>query len=1089
MKMSTRSIFSFIAPFFYLATALAAGRPDIDLAGKWAFELDPDDRGVKEAWHGHRLKRSINLPGSVQEQGYGNDISVDTKWTANIADRTWYVSPKYEKYRRPGKVKVPFWLQPEKEYVGPAWYQREIEIPPAWSGKRVVLILERCHWETTVWLDDEKIGVTNSLSTRNTFVLFSKAEPGRHRLTLRVDNRLKINVGANAHSVSDHTQSNWNGVTGRIELVATDPVWIDDVQVYPDVEKKGARVRIRIGNFTGERGKGRVTLAARGFNSAEPHEVAARSKDFNYGKKGAEVEVYYPLGEGVRLWDEFDPALYRLVVKLAAGPGSTGPQDRREVVFAMREFATQETQFTINGRRTFLRGTLESAIFPLTGYPPMDVESWKRVIRVCKSHGLNHIRFHSWCPPKAAFVAADELGFYLQVECASWTTVGDGKPVDKWVYEEGDRILREYGNHPSFVMLTYGNEPGGKKQARYLGDLVNYWKKKDPRHLYTSAAGWPMIEENQFHSTYAPRVQQWGAGLKSRINAKAPETRTDYADDVRKSGIPLVSHEIGQWCVYPNFAEIKKYTGVLKPRNFEIFRDTLGENHMGDQARDFFMASGRLQVLCYKEDIESALRTRGFGGFQLLDLHDFPGQGTALVGVLDPFWDSKDYVTPAQFRRFCASTVPLARMSKRTWTQDETFMADVEVAHFGPHPLKNVTVAWSIVGEDEGKAASGEFPPRDIPVGNGIKIGKVSVDLAGFTAARKYRLVVGLDGTPFENDWGIWVFPDRIETAVPEGILLTRELGDEAVARLKAGGKVLIVLDASAVKTKVQIGFSSIFWNTSWTRNQPPHTLGILCDPAHPVFETFPTEYHSDWQWWELVHSSAAMILDGMPAKLKAMVQPIDTWFENRRLGLLFEARIGDGKLMVCSMDLVSDLETRPVARQMRHSLLEYMRGADFDPSIKIELDRITALMKRPPFYKSVKVDSWARGYEAKKALDDDGDTLWHTKWTPPVPPFPHHLTIELADRTRVKGISYLPRQDMSAGRIAKYEIHVSDDSEDWGAPVASGAWPNERKRQKVLFKKPVRGRYVRLTGLSEVDGNRYASVAEFNIIKANAKD
>ena len=132
-----------------------------------------------------------------------------------------------------------------------------------------------------------------------------------------------------------------------------------------------------------------------------------------------------------------------------------------------------------------------------------------------------------------------------------------------------------------------------------------------------------------------------GAGLSSRINAKPPETVSDYTESISKFDVPVISHEIGQWCVYPNFNEMKKYTGVLKPRNFEIFRETLEENQMLDQANDFLVASGKLQTLCYKEDIESALRTPGFGGFQLLDLHDFPGQGTALIGVLDPFWEEK----------------------------------------------------------------------------------------------------------------------------------------------------------------------------------------------------------------------------------------------------------------------------------------------------------------------------------------------------------------------------------------------------------------------------------------------------------------
>jgi len=112
-----------------------------------------------------------------------------------------------------------------------------------------------------------------------------------------------------------------------------------------------------------------------------------------------------------------------------------------------------------------------------------------------------------------------------------------------------------------------------------------------------------------------------------------------------------------------------------------------------------------------------------------------------------------------------------------------------------------------------------------------------------------------------------------------------------------------------------------------------PHTLGILCDPADPVFADFPTEYHSNWQWWDLISKSGAMIMDNLPANFRPMVQPIDTWHINRKLGLIFEAKVDNGKLVVCSIDLENDLGKRPVAKQFRHSLLRYMNSADYRTS------------------------------------------------------------------------------------------------------------------------------------------------------------
>ena len=338
--------------------------------------------------------------------------------------------------------------------------------------------------------------------------------------------------------------------------------------------------------------------------------------------------------------------------------------DRRTVTFGLRDLGVEGKQFVLNGRPLFLRGTLECCIFPLTGYPPTDVESWKRVIRTCQAYGLNHIRFHSWCPPEAAFTAADELGFYLSVEVASWCTVGDGKPIDRWLYEETDRILRAYGNHPSFMLMAYGNEPSGKNHKTLAGPMGKLTGSKPTRAGSIPAARVTRLcPENQYHDYYSGEHP-----IRGRIGWLGK----DYAEDVKSLTVPAITHELGQWCVYPNFDQMRKYTGPLKPKNLEIFRDSLTEHGMLDQWRDFVRASGRLQVLCYKEEIEAALRTPGIGGFHLLDLHDFPGQGTAPVGVLDAFWESKGYVTAKEYRRFCNTTVPLARLLKRVWTTDET---------------------------------------------------------------------------------------------------------------------------------------------------------------------------------------------------------------------------------------------------------------------------------------------------------------------------------------------------------------------------------------------------------------------------------
>jgi len=933
------------------------GAQSLDLSGEWRFQLDPEDQGESAEWFDRILPDTIKLPGCLQAQGFGEEISIRTPWTGTIVDRSWFTASKYEKYRRPDHVKIPFWLQPDHYYKGAAWYQKSIRIPAAWKEKRILLRLERPHWKSSVWIDRYSVGNRDSLSTPHVYEVTPYLSPGEHQITIRVDNRMIVDVGENAHSVTDHTQSNWNGIVGDIELSAGNRIWLEDIQVFPDAENRAAVVAYEIGNRTGKPFEGLLRMEVRSLRASALEIV----HPFRCDTDGVTGTVEVRLAPDAPLWDEFNPALHRLWVQLETG-GPTGEQtvqDSRVVKFGIRNIATDGTEFLINRRRAFMRGTLECAIFPLTGYPPADVREWKRIIRQARAFGLNHMRFHSWCPPEAAFTAADQLGFYLQVECAAWTKIGDGEPIDAWIYAEGDRILREYGNHPSFLFLAYGNEPSGKNQKEWLAKLVAYWKKNDPRRLYTSAAGWPLLEESDFHSTPQSRIQHWGEGNRSRINFSPPETETDYREFVQSQDKPVISHEIGQWCVYPNFEEIKKYRGHLKPKNFEIFQETLSANHMGDLAEKFLIASGNLQVLCYKEEIESALRTPGFGGFQLLDLHDFPGQGTALVGVLDPFWDEKPYISAAEYRRFCNVTVPLARMAKRIWTGSERFSASLEVAHFGREPIEDAVILWRLVstpgeappihgGESSNVVRRGRVGPVLIPIGNGKSLAGIEFDLQDLDAPARYRLAVEIEGTPYANDWDIWVYPDAVDNRVPEGILMARSVDRQVVEALRKGGKVLLMPGPGRIRTPVKIGFSAIFWNTAWTRNQPPHTLGILCDPKHPSLREFPTEFHSNWQWWDLTNSSraAAMVMDHLPPDLRPIIQPIDTWFENRRLGLLYEAAIESGRILVCSMDLEMDLDRRPVARQMRSSLLQYMQSPEFQPQIEISVRDVAAMIR-----------------------------------------------------------------------------------------------------------------------------------------------
>lgn len=925
--MKLKSLLNTVLVGALAATAYAAAAPDwVPLAGEWRFALDPQDVGITQKWFQKNLDDTLALPGTADE---------GQKSARNEAAETGRLTR----------------LHP---YVGVAWYQREIEVPWAWRGKRMTLVLERTK-SSRLWLDGRTVGAQDSLVAPHAYALGAVA-PGRHRLTLRVDNGALPPIG-DPHQISDQTQTNWNGVIGEIGLRLSDAVWIQDVQVYPDRAARKIRARVEVGNASGLAARGRLELAATAAQGLLPL-VDALTVPLVARGKSAVVEAEYPLGPNAREWDEFSPALYKLSVTLTAAAGGRTSRDARSLTFGLREFKGDGTQFRINGRATFLRGRADNSVFPLTGYPPMTVEGWRRVLEIAKAYGLNHLRFHTWCPPEAAFQAADEVGIYMQPELPNWAAFGD-PAHDTFLLAEGERLLRAFGNHPSFVMLALGNELGGKQEL--MAPVVARFRALDPRHLYAQGTNNWFPGPGAGDDYYAS-FQYQGRKIRGsyatvdaplgHVQAGPAGTLKDYVAEIAGLTIPVVSHEIAEYQSAPDFREIDKYTGVLRARNIEAFKKRLEAAGLLDQAPDFLRASGALAVICYREDIEAALRTRGFGGFQLLDLMDFPGQGTALVGILNSFMEPKGFIEPAKWREFCSETVPLVRLAKYTWTSGEMLTAKVEMAHYGAADIANAAPSWTLRDASGRLLTSGSLPGKSVPTGTVTALGEIRLPLGTFDVPARLQLEVGLIGTSIRNSYPLWVYADAADTT-PRAVVVSRSL-DEATRQALAGGRsVLLMPEPSALPASIEGSFASDFWNFGMfkklaeERKMPvaPGTLGILCDPKHPALAAFPTELHSNWQWFHLLKSSRALVLDTLPAGYRPIVQVIDNPERAHRLGALFEARVGEGKLMVCSIDLVGQKD-RPEARQLLASLLQYMNSEAFRPATAVDLPVVEGVLR-----------------------------------------------------------------------------------------------------------------------------------------------
>lgn len=907
-RMSRVLLFCALAAGTIPALFGAAPEPrNISIAGEWRLRLDPDDAGMATNWFksGSSSFDRIQLPGSTDEQHFGNKN--EGRDLLHLTHAWWY--------------------------IGPAWYEREITIPETWRGKRITLLLERCHWETRAWLDGYPLGLQNSLSTPHIYELGGPERrgvtPGAHRLTVRVDNRRQIDIGESS-AVTEEGPGNWNGIAGRMELRATDAVWIDEVSAYPDLARNLVHVKVRIRNTTGDSSAANLTLTV----GAATDSTSVVVSDLPVST----IERDLPLPNPAQPWSEFTAAVQELSVALASTPAASTSAavffDEAHTTFGLRALTTAAKQMMLNGRVIHLRGAVDNGSFPLKGYPPTDLETWRARLQIYKDYGFNHIRFHSWCPPEAAFAAADELGLVFQVENPMW--IGDGRVSadDKraeFIDKEARRIVDTYGNHPSFALMTMGNEEGSG-QDPFLINLVSSLQQGDPRHLYstTSAPDNARRPDNYFVSA----GPEW-RNLRGdpRFEQNPPDTSFDYRQYVEKVDRPIVAHELGQWTVFPDLAEARKYTGPLQPRYLDAYREALERNGLLSQAEAFRQASGALMVALYKEEIESNLRTPGLTGFQLLGLTDWPGFGPAFIGVLDTLGESKGLITPEAFRRFNAPTVPLLRLKKRAWTTNESLEAQVEIAHFGPADFDNLQTSWALRDATGRTVASGELPPAKVATGGLTAHGAIRLELKNYPAPARYSMQVSAGA--FVNDWDIWLYPEKLPSPKSNIVIATR-WDDATRKQLAAGRTVVLLLDPKQKARTVATVFTTAFWSNAWFPDRR-ETMGVLCQPSHGALKDFPTETHADWQWWDLMRGSRAFVLTGTPAGLKPVVQVIDDAARSFPLGAVFEARVGRGKLLATSFDLVNSLDTRLAARQLRSSLLRYAASRDFDPRIELQ--------------------------------------------------------------------------------------------------------------------------------------------------------
>ena len=882
----------------------------INLEGTWELGL-----GKKEEAF---INQKVYLPGTLDEQG------------KNIEG-----VPK----SKPGET---MYLTPEYHYEGYAVYERDFEISFR-ANETVLFFMERTR-AAKVWVNNQFIGQDNLLTVSQEFDITQAVIQGKNRITVEVENlfeQMPAKPVIGSHMATAHTQTNWNGIVGKIGIRILPEISMDTIRIYPDIEKKSIRINVNMIQNT-------CILQSVCWEVCVCKGVDKKIRMVIPPGK-TKVVLEYELGGDYQTWDEFRPDMYEVNILLHTNIGS----QKRTLNIGMRNFqvSADSRHFMINGKVIFIRSEANCAVFPKTGYAPMKQEEWEHLFKVYKSYGINYVRFHSWCPPDAAFCAADRLGIYMQPELCEWTFETFDSDDDYAYYtREALSIDRAYGNHPSYVALTWGNELRSHKRER-MSELCRYMRQIAPDRLYAEGSNVWYGEEGvntdcdfvMAQGNYKAKWRGAYAGNHGFINECPPNTLSDYNEDLKDIPIPVISFEVGQFQVYPDYDEIDKYTGNLRPNNLRIFKKSLENSGLAGYDAKFQEATGQLSQLCYREEIEAALRTDKLAGISLLGIQDFSGQGTALVGMINAFGEPKKFSNPAKFKQFFNCVVPLLKLEKRTFRQREKIQAEIVIANYGAGSLDKPVLIC--VTDSDGHDVFDEVISSPM-VGQGRveSIGNLCfIPEKESDNSYKLTIMILVEETEYANEYELWVYPN-VDNNESDKECIVRVLDDNVRKRLGQGEKLIYFpeLTQAGIPGSVKSSFMSDFWCWIMFKKWDQHgTMGMLIEAEHKLFEKMQVDEYTNYPWWHLLKNSRSVILDGLG--IQPVIRMVDNIHRNHSMGLLFEVNCGNGSLLICSLNILDKLK-QPEAAWMLHCMLNYVTSGKMNPSAEIPFQKLSLL-------------------------------------------------------------------------------------------------------------------------------------------------
>ena len=954
------------------------------LNGKWHVVLEDGTTG------------QMDLPGTLDENGIGHRDVGANQWhpdavLGNAAGEIDKDAPIATRFTR------------RHTYEGEARISRKITVPD-YGTDRLFVLAERAR-ALRLLVDGEACAVfrQGTLSTPYIFEL-TGAAPGEHEFTFLSDNSYPGMPKAAIYyssAATDETQTNWNGILGECSMYTRPQNFIDSLRVYPRAVKKeeknkagGYVLDVCVELAPGAKKvykDAKIILQSEALAAGELEDTQTLTEIISYSGEGlAEagtdkeenpktMEIWFrdlPLRENVKLWDEDEGNLYEMAVTLDNGMsaedkgGSTAECRTR---FGIRSFGDNGSgRLALNGRTIFLRGEANCAEYPETGHPPMTIPEWKEMLLKYRSYGINFVRFHSHCEPEAAFAAADELGMLLQPELSHWD------PKDAFGTEESYRyyraelvdLLKTYANHPSFVMLTLGNELQAQDEGRErMRELVRTAKRMDPTRLYANGSNAFYGEEgcdpeSDFYTSQSCKdvvIRGTFSGMRGYLNENYPSTDRTYDEamaEIRKEyQKPVFSFEVGQFEVLPDFEELESFHGISDPVNLKLIKKRVEERGLLPTWEKYVEATGELSRLAYREEIEAAMRTRELSGISLLGLQDFPGQGTALVGMMNSHLEPKpyDFARPERFREFFQECRILVKLPHYTYEAGERLIAEVEAANFGKENIEGV-FCWTLAGKksvsENGNCEPAEIKSKNTVIATGedteiticrpgsyTEVGSLDIPLDFVEKNTALTLKVRIGDSI--SAYPIWVY--RKTTPVcPENVYETRAFDMKTREILQNGGRVYLSPDADkeSLPNSIKTQFTTDFWSVGTFADQEGG-MGQLIDTEHPIFKEFPTDFHTDWQWW-IMATKRAVIL---PHPMKTIITEMDSYAFLRPMAQMIEFRCLKGKVLLSTMELHKS-QQYPEARALQAAIYTYLSGENFEPAEELTEEELSTLVR-----------------------------------------------------------------------------------------------------------------------------------------------